>query len=91
MNKSELIAAIAETSGSSKNSANEFLDALVKVTTECLQEGGQITLPGVGSIAVANRAERAGRNPRTGETMTIPASRTAKFKIAKGLKEALNS
>ncbi|KTD61497.1 HU family DNA-binding protein [Legionella spiritensis] len=89
MNKSELVEAIANGSGVTKADANRVLDTFMKTITQALKEGETVVLPGFGSFSVGNRAERDGRNPQTGKTIRIPASRVAKFKVGKSLKEAV--
>ncbi|PHV02824.1 HU family DNA-binding protein [Iodobacter sp. BJB302] len=74
----------------SKTHAEAFLSALGEVTQEALAKGDDVTLPGLGKLSLAERAEREGRNPRTGETITIAASRSAKFSVSKDLKTAVN-
>lgn len=89
MNKSELIDAMAKESGLTKIDAGKALDAFTAVVKNTLQQGGDITLVGFGSFVVAERAERQGLNPKTKETITIPAARVPKFKPGKNLKDAL--
>ena len=89
MNKAELIGAIIEGSEFTKNDAAKFLDAYINTVTKTLQSGEQIVVPGFGTFSVSNRAARTGRNPRTGESIEIKASRVPKFKAGKGLKDAL--
>lgn len=89
MNKSELIQAIADEAELSKHDAAEFVDAFVSVVTQTLKDGKDVTLVGFGTFHAAKRAARQGRNPKTGETIAIPATRAPKFKPAKGLKDLL--
>lgn len=89
MNKSELIDALAQKSGLSKADSGRALDAFISVVKETLQKGDDISLVGFGSFGVAERAARQGRNPKTLEPITIPATRVAKFKPGKALKDAL--
>jgi DNA-binding protein HU-beta len=89
MNKSELVDALASASGLTKTVANKVLNTFMKTITEVLQEGGSVVLPGFGSFKTGNRSERLGRNPRTGQTMKIPASRVPKFIAGKGLKDSV--
>ena len=89
MNKSQLVEAIANETGVTKADANRVLDAFRKTVTEALRDGDQVVLPGFVSFSTANRAERTGRNPQTGEEMIIKASRVAKIKAGKSLKEAV--
>ena len=90
MNKSELVAAIAQEAGLSKKDAEAALKAFIDVTTEQLKIGDKIQLVGFGTFEVAKRAAREGRNPQTGETMKIKASKSPKFKPGKALKDAIN-
>ena len=91
MNKSELVAAIAEKTELSKKDSEKALKAFVDVVTEELAKGGKIQLVGFGTFSVAQRAAREGRNPQTNETMTIAASKAPKFKAGKALKDAVNA
>lgn len=90
MNKTELIAAIAEQAEISKKDAEKALKAFVDVVTEQLKEGEKVQLVGFGTFEVSERAAREGRNPQTGETMTIAASKAPKFKAGKALKDLVN-
>lgn len=89
MNKSELIQAIADEAELSKHDAARFVDAFISVVTQAMKDGKDVTLVGFGSFHTAQSAERKGRNPKTGETITIPATRAPKFKPAKGLKDLI--
>lgn len=91
MNKAELVAAIAEKTELSKKDSEKALKAFVDVVTEELTKGEKIQLVGFGTFEVAERAAREGRNPQTGKTMTIPASKAPKFKAGKALKEVINN
>lgn len=90
MNKSELIDAVAEGADISKAAANRAVDTVIDSITKALQSGDQVTLVGFGTFSVRQRAERTGRNPRTKETITIPASKMPGFKAGKALKDAVN-
>lgn len=90
MNKSELIDAIANSANISKADAGRALDAFVDATTNALKRGDQVSLVGFGTFSVRQRAAREGRNPRTGETIHIPASKAPAFKAGKALKDAVN-
>ena len=90
MNKSELINAIAERANLSKADAGRSLDVLIKIIETTLKSGDSIPLVGFGTFAVKERAERTGRNPQTGQEITIAASRVPSFKPGKGLKDAVN-
>ena len=91
MNKTELVAAVAEQAGLSKKDAEAALKAFTDVVAEALKAGDKIQLVGFGTFEVSERAAREGRNPRTGETMTIEASKTPKFKAGKALKDLVNA
>ena len=89
MNKSELIQAIADEAELSKHDAAEFVNAFVSVVTQELKDGNDVTLVGFDVFHVSERAERQGRNPQTGETLTIPATKKPRFRPGKPLKEAV--
>ena len=90
MNKTELVAAIAEQAEISKKDAEKALKAFTDVVAEELKKGEKIQLVGFGTFEVSTRAAREGRNPQTGETMTIEASKSPKFKAGKALKDVVN-
>ena len=90
MNKTELIAAMAEQAGVSKKDAEKTLKAFTDVVAEELKKGGKVQLVGFGTFEVSERAEREGRNPQTGKTMKIKASKAPKFKAGKALKDMMN-
>lgn len=90
MNKTELIDAIADSSGLSKADAERALNGFVEATTKALKKGDQVALVGFGTFSVRDRSARTGRNPRTGETIQIPASKAPGFKAGKALKDAVN-
>ena len=90
MNKKEIIDAVALKSGLKKTEAEQALNALLDAMTEALAKGDKIQLTGFGSFEVKNRAERTGRNPRTGENVLIEASSTVQFHAGKALKDAVN-
>ncbi|BDG36567.1 HU family DNA-binding protein [Parageobacillus sp. VR-IP] len=89
MNKTELINAVAETSGLSKKDATKAVDAVFESITEALRKGDKVQLIGFGNFEVRERAARKGRNPQTGEEMEIPASKVPAFKPGKALKDAV--
>ena len=91
MNKTELIAALAEQAEISKKDAEKALKAFVDVVTEKLKEGEKVQLVGFGTFEVSERAAREGRNPQTGKTMKIAACKAPKFKAGKALKDAVNA
>ena len=90
MNKTELVAAMADQAGLSKKDAEKALKAFTDVVAEELKKGEKIQLVGFGTFEVSERAARTGRNPQTGAEMTIPASKAPKFKAGKALKDSLN-
>ena len=89
MNKTELIAAIAEKTGLSKKDSEAAVSAVVDAITEALKAEDKVQLVGFGSFEVKVRAERLGRNPKTKEEIHIPASKTPVFKAGKALKDAV--
>lgn len=90
MNKAELVAAIAEKSELSKKDSEKALKAFTDVVSDELKKGNKIQLVGFGTFEVAERAAREGRNPQTGKTMKIAASKSPKFKAGKALKDEIN-
>jgi DNA-binding protein HU-beta len=90
MNKTELVAAIAEATGLSKKDAEKALNAFQDVVKKQLKKGNKVQLVGFGTFEVTKRAAREGRNPQTGATMKIAASKAPKFKAGKALKDAVN-
>jgi DNA-binding protein HU-beta len=90
MNKTDLIDAIAESADISKAAAGRALDGFVDAVTDALKKGDQVSLVGFGSFTVRERAARTGRNPQTGATIEIKASKSPAFKAGKALKDAVN-
>lgn len=90
MNKTELIAAIAEKSELSKKDAEKALRAFEDAVIEELVKGGKVQLVGFGTFDVADRAAREGRNPQTGDPMPIAASKAPRFKVGKAFRDAVN-
>ncbi len=90
MNKTELVAAVAAKAEISKADAEKAVKAFTDAVAEELKAGGKVQLVGFGTFEVSERAARTGHNPRTGETLTIEASKTPKFKAGKALKDAIN-
>ncbi|MCR5468823.1 MAG: HU family DNA-binding protein [Lachnospiraceae bacterium] len=90
MNKTELVAAMAEKANLSKKDAEAALKAFTDVVAAQLVKGDKIQLVGFGTFEVGQRGARTGRNPQTGKEMTIPASKAPKFKAGKALKDAVN-
>ena len=91
MNKTELVAAIAEKAGLSKRDAENAVKAFADTIAEELKNGNKVQIVGFGTFEVSERAAREGRNPKTGEKMPISASRTPKFKAGKALKDQVNA
>ena len=89
MNKTELIAAVAEKTGMTKKDAERVINATVETITASLAKGEKVAVSGFGNFEVKNREARVGRNPRTKETIQIPATRLPAFKAAKALKDAV--
>lgn len=90
MNKTELVAAIADQAEISKKDAEKALAAFTAVVTDELKKGEKVQLVGFGTFEVVERKEREGRNPQSGATMKIAASKAPKFKAGKALKDAMN-
>ena len=91
MNKNELITVMSEKAEMSKVDTEKALKAFIDTVTDELKNGGKVQLVGFGTFEVAERAERQGRNPKTGEAITIPASKSPKFKAGKALKDIVNA
>ncbi len=89
MTKAELVAKMAEKAGISKKDAEAALNAFMDAVKEALANGEKVSLVGFGTFEVVERAERKGRNPQTGEEITIPATKAPKFRPGKGLKDAV--
>ena len=90
MNKAELVDAVADSADISKAAASRAVDGLVAAISGALKNGDQVSLVGFGTFVVKERAARTGRNPRTGETINIAASKNPVFKAGKALKDAVN-
>ena len=90
MNKSELIVALAQKADISKKDAEKAISAFIDVVTETLKAGDKVQLVGFGTFESKERPARVARNPRTGEEITIEASKTASFRVGKALKESIN-
>jgi DNA-binding protein HU-beta len=90
MNKNELVDAVAERTGLARSDAARAIEAVLGAVTDALKAGDTVALSGFGSFVAKTRAARTGRNPRTGEALSIPASRAPAFKAGKALKDALN-
>ena len=91
MNKTELVAAMADAAGLSKKDAEKALKAFTDVVAEELKKGEKIQLVGFGTFEVSSRAARKGKNPQTGKEIQIPASKAPKFKAGKALKDTVNN
>ncbi len=89
MTKSDIIAEIANKSNLTKADAEKALNSFVEITKDTLKKEGRLALAGFGSFIVSERKERQGRNPQTGDIMTIKASKTVRFRAGKALKESL--
>lgn len=90
MNKNDLVAAVSDASELTKADAAKAVDAVFDTITGSLKGGDDVRLVGFGTFSVVNRKATTGRNPRTGETIQIKASKQPKFKAGKGLKDAVN-
>lgn len=90
MNKQDLIDMVAEKADLPKTKAQEAVEAMIGAIKNTLQEGDEVKLVGFGTFSVSERAATTGRNPRTGEAISIPASKQPKFKAGKELKDAVN-
>ncbi len=86
MTKAELIAAIQDSTGESKKRTSDIVDAVFGQVAAAISNGGRFSYPGFGTFTVRERKARTGRNPRTGEAIKIPTSKTVAFKAAPGLK-----
>ena len=90
MNKTELIESVAESGDLSKADAARAVDAVISSVTKALKKGDSVTVVGFGTFQVRERAARTGRNPKTGDTINIAASKNPAFKAGKALKDAVN-
>ncbi len=90
MNKSELVNAVADKAGITKADAKKAIDAAIEAVAETLKAGDKLALVGFGTFAVSERAEHTGINPRTKESITIPAKKVVKFKAGADLESAIN-
>jgi DNA-binding protein HU-beta len=90
MNKEDLIEALTSSAGLTKADAGRVVDSVIDTITKALSKGEEVRLAGFGAFVVTKRAASTGRNPRTGETIQIPASKNPKFRAAKALKDTLN-
>ena len=90
MNKNDLIAAISTSAGLSKTDATRTMESIIDTVSNALKRGEEVRIVGFGTFSVSHRKATTGRNPRTGETIQIPASKRPKFSVGKALKEAVN-
>jgi DNA-binding protein HU-beta len=90
LNKNDLVATVASSTGISKADATKAVDSVFQAITAALKRGDEVRLVGFGTFSVAKRSATTGRNPRTGAAIQIPASKQPKFKAGKGLKDAVN-
>ena len=90
MNKTELVASVAEATSLSKKDAENAVSAVIASITKSLTEGEKVQIAGFGTFVVRERSERIGRDPRTSEEIIIPASKTPAFKAGKALKDSVN-
>lgn len=91
MNKAELVDAIVEKTGLTKKQADEAVKAFTGVVTDALADGDKVQIIGFGTFEVSDIAERKGKNPKTGESITISAHKSPRFKAGKHLKDAVNA
>ena len=91
MNKKMLIDVVSEKLGTTKKDTGMYLDAIVEAIVETVAEGNELNISGLGKFSVTERAQREGRNPATGESITIAASKSPKFKASKTFKDAVNA
>ncbi len=89
MNKSQLLQTLAEKTGKSRKEVSEMLEILVSTAYHEAKHNGEFTIPGLGKLQKKNRAARMGRNPATGEQISIPAKTVVKFRIAKAAKDSI--
>ena len=89
MNKAQLIDSLASKTGMTKKAASEALDTILETIVDALQKGEKVTITGFGTFEVRSRKARTGRNPQTGEEITIPARKVAAFRAGKSLKESV--
>ena len=90
MNQTELIAAVAERAGLTRADAAKVVEALVGTVTDAMKQGEEVRITGFGTFGISERGERQGRNPQTGEAITIAASKAARFTVSKAVKDAFN-
>ncbi len=91
MNKNDLMAAVSSSAGLSKQDSSKTVEIILDTITNALKRGEEVRLVGFGTFSVSHRKATTGRNPRTGESIQIPASKRPKFTVGKALKDAVNS
>jgi DNA-binding protein HU-beta len=91
MNKAELVDAVANATGGNRSAASDAVDAVLDAIQKSLVNGEKVSLPGFGTFEVRSRAARMGRNPQTGESIQVAASKAPAFKPGAGLKNAVNN
>ncbi len=89
LTKSQLSDSLAEKAGITKATAKTVIDAVASIACEEVREKGEFTIPGIGKLVISDRSARMGRNPATGETISIPARKVLKFRVAKACKDAV--
>lgn len=90
MNKQELVSKIADSAKITKSEASNVLDAFIDIVTKSLKKGGEVRLTGFGTFTTTKRKATTGRNPRTGQSIKIPASTQPKFRAGKSLRDSVN-
>jgi DNA-binding protein HU-beta len=90
MNKQELVSKVADVAKSTKSEAATIIDSFIDVITKTLKKGGEVRLTGFGTFTTSKRKATTGRNPRTGQSIKIPASTQPKFRAGKSLRDAVN-
>ncbi len=89
LTKSQLSDSLAEKAGITKATARTLIDAMASIACEEVKEKGEFTIPGIGKLVISNRSARRGRNPATGEVISIPARKVLKFRVAKACKDSV--
>lgn len=89
LTKSQLSASLAEEAGITKATAKTVIDAIASIACAEVKEKGEFTIPGIGKLVISNRSARMGRNPATGEVISIPARKVLKFRVAKACKDSV--
>lgn len=89
LTKSQLSTSLAEEAGITKATAKTVIDAMASIACAEVKEKGEFTIPGIGKLVISNRSARMGRNPATGEVISIPARKVLKFRVAKACKDSV--